>query len=536
MILATDSCTIAVAVDVRQVDTFYRLQASTATAPTRPTEVSPSGWATTEPAYDGTSTNTLYTCAKTTLTDGTFYWSTVSKSTSYEAAKVAWNKADAAQSELNNLEIGGRNYVLGSAGTLASGLGSASGSRHEYQAVNLGQSYMGVAQGTKVTVSFDLHMTVNTANPQLMVYNTNNRGPKAFSGSATGTGTSGGVTKYFTAAVGDVISQRVSVTGYINDRASPSTTSNYLEFYSNYGTSNWFSVSNLKLELGNRATDWTPAPEDLVSATHRLWYRTDSELTTLNAPSTWVAEATGNVWNQWTTKVPPLAASTDDGLQKYPFLWTCEQRKRPDGTCECDKPQLDEHVTVIDGSMLVKGSVTAEEIAANTITTDNIVTGGLRIGNFSEEDQASILNSELREDIDNIRDDLDTYIEDTTAVVADLPTADDLSALDGRLVEAENAVESLKAGQLRSESWFDFDTGGGTGLHIGKVGSAFSTVVDEDSLDFVYTEDGDQTILATASGKGFDAPHLSASEDLTVAEKYRFTMLDADTFALIYVG
>ena len=97
MIIATDSCTIAVAVDVRQVDTFYRLQASTASPPAKPAEASPDGWSTTEPTYDGTATNTLYTCTRTTLTDGTFDWSAVSRSTAYEAAKVAWNKAQGAE-------------------------------------------------------------------------------------------------------------------------------------------------------------------------------------------------------------------------------------------------------------------------------------------------------------------------------------------------------------------------------------------------------------------------------------------------------
>ena len=101
MIIATSSCTLAVAVDVAAVDTFYKLQASTAAAPSKPAEASPSGWMTAEPTYDGTATNTLYTCQKTTLTDGTFYWGEVSVSSSYEAAKQAWNKANAAQEGLD---------------------------------------------------------------------------------------------------------------------------------------------------------------------------------------------------------------------------------------------------------------------------------------------------------------------------------------------------------------------------------------------------------------------------------------------------
>ena len=100
--IATASITITVTVDVGQVDIYYLVQSSTLTPPSKPTEASPSGWSTTEPSYDGTSTNTLYTCQKTTLTDGTFYWSAVSRSSSYEASKSAWNKADSAQGSANS--------------------------------------------------------------------------------------------------------------------------------------------------------------------------------------------------------------------------------------------------------------------------------------------------------------------------------------------------------------------------------------------------------------------------------------------------
>lgn len=138
----------------------------------------------------------------------------------------------------SNIEVGGTNYILNSAGVLASGLGSKAGSRAEYQAINVGQSYMDIPHGTQVTISFDLYMTVNTANPILQVYNTNNKGPKAFSNTATGTGAAGGIVLNFTAAVNSVINKRVSVTGYINNRTSPTNANNFLEFYSTYGTSN----------------------------------------------------------------------------------------------------------------------------------------------------------------------------------------------------------------------------------------------------------------------------------------------------------
>ena len=187
--------------------------------------------------------------------------------TALSTANTANGNATAALNKVDGLKVGGTNLILDSANRSASGLGSAAGSRKEYQTIDVGQSYMDVAHGTQVTISFDLYMTVNTANPSLQVYNTNNKCPKAFSNSPTGTGVAPGVWLYFTAAAGSVIDKRVSVTGYINDRTSPSMTTNVLEFYSVYGTSNWYSIHNLKLELGNVPTDWSPAPEDMATET-----------------------------------------------------------------------------------------------------------------------------------------------------------------------------------------------------------------------------------------------------------------------------
>jgi hypothetical protein len=120
---------------------------------------------------------------------------------------------------------------------------------------------MDIDAGVNVTISFDLEMTVNTANPSLLVYNSNRNGPKYFANK----------TLSFTSAVGSTIKQRCSVTTQIIDRENPTLTTNSLEFYTTYGTSNWFKISNLKLEVGNKATDWSPAPEDLKSTTFQLY-------------------------------------------------------------------------------------------------------------------------------------------------------------------------------------------------------------------------------------------------------------------------
>ena len=102
VVKARDDITLANIADVSNVRRYYLLQSSTLAAPAAPSvNPAPAPWVTSEPSYDGTTTNTLYTVDLTVFSDGTFDYSTVSKSSSYEAAKAAWNKADTAQSAAN---------------------------------------------------------------------------------------------------------------------------------------------------------------------------------------------------------------------------------------------------------------------------------------------------------------------------------------------------------------------------------------------------------------------------------------------------
>ena len=94
---ASYSITIASINDVASTTRWYMLQSSTLTAPTAPTASPPGGsWQTTEPTYSEGSTNSLYFVDETIFSDGTWSYSSVSLSSSYEAAKAAYNKAVAA--------------------------------------------------------------------------------------------------------------------------------------------------------------------------------------------------------------------------------------------------------------------------------------------------------------------------------------------------------------------------------------------------------------------------------------------------------
>lgn len=97
--------TLSRIVDIQGITRYYLLQSSTASAPSKPTANPPGGnWKTVEPSYTSGSTNTLYFVDLTVMTNGTFSYSDVSKSSSYEAAKAAWNKAQNAQDSADSLQ------------------------------------------------------------------------------------------------------------------------------------------------------------------------------------------------------------------------------------------------------------------------------------------------------------------------------------------------------------------------------------------------------------------------------------------------
>jgi len=91
---AAGQITLSSVVDVLATYRYYLLQSSTAAIPSKPTTFPPaSAWDDTEPGYTEGSTNSLYTVDCTVFSDESFLYSSVSLSSSYEAAKAAYNRA-----------------------------------------------------------------------------------------------------------------------------------------------------------------------------------------------------------------------------------------------------------------------------------------------------------------------------------------------------------------------------------------------------------------------------------------------------------
>lgn len=105
MVKASAQITLNYVVDVQATYRYYLLQGSTLSAPSKPTAYPPpSTWDDSEPSYTSGSTNSLYFVDCTVFSDDTFQYSEVSLSTSYEAAKEAFNKATTAQNAANELQ------------------------------------------------------------------------------------------------------------------------------------------------------------------------------------------------------------------------------------------------------------------------------------------------------------------------------------------------------------------------------------------------------------------------------------------------
>jgi hypothetical protein len=96
---ASQTITLFKSVDVSAVTLYFKTVNAGSAAPAKPTTATPSGWSTSEPTLN--ISKDLYATLKSTFTDGSFSYSTPQKYSSYEAAKTAYNTANAANTNAN---------------------------------------------------------------------------------------------------------------------------------------------------------------------------------------------------------------------------------------------------------------------------------------------------------------------------------------------------------------------------------------------------------------------------------------------------
>lgn len=243
-------------------------------------QASPSGttvptgtWVTSVPATDAVNPY-LWTRTVITYTDNT-------KSTSY-----------AVGSTLEGVSVGGRNLILNGKGDKKAGFFKkfttvtdeygefTLTSKKEWVGINIGDGFLlgcrDYTVGEQVTWSYDIMYTAwnfpsGTNRNEFWI---GQRYTNALSGE-TATGTWTGVTKHDLPVVGQNGCElnkwfHVKKTLTIPKQASSNVgTAAVIQFYNsnaNVAASFTARLKNVKLERGNVATDWTPAPEDLATA------------------------------------------------------------------------------------------------------------------------------------------------------------------------------------------------------------------------------------------------------------------------------
>ncbi|HFU3716078.1 TPA: gp58-like family protein [Streptococcus suis] len=170
-------------------------------------------------------------------------------------------------------EVGGRNYFSGYQFNQEITLGNYQNIGSFIQIYNRLTYPLLEADGKTFTISFEA-ISPN-GDTSLQVYNANGN-PQYFYFDRTTVGTATNVWKKFKATV-----TTVTRTTYTS-----STTSNKFEIYALSKTG--VMVRNIKVELGTVATDWSPAPEDLVTVTalHSVSDTVDNHTRTIGAVGT----------------------------------------------------------------------------------------------------------------------------------------------------------------------------------------------------------------------------------------------------------
>ena len=185
-------------------------------------------------------------------------WVVASKYTDDTVATTANNNALAAQSaasnaqnDIDNLEVGGRNYLRNSEAEQY----DTDGVKQEFLMTTFDFAPFFDEYGLiEATLSFDAYVPVAG---RVQVYCQNGSG-----------------SRYSFSKFLDMTTEwaRYSVT-FTPTGPDESFDKSYLAFYGTYDTGRFPHVRKVKLEKGNRATDWTPAPEDIQEEVAELTTR-----------------------------------------------------------------------------------------------------------------------------------------------------------------------------------------------------------------------------------------------------------------------
>lgn len=265
--------------DMKSVTRYYQLSSST---PSKPTTKPPSGWSTAEPTYTSGSTLSLYFCDLIEFSDGTYAYSAVNKSSSYQAAKEAYTAAQNAKDAVDNLKVGGRNLAVGGKWT------------SDTESTN----YVWGKISCKVNVDYNETYTLSAYRNGIRM--TGNTYGYAYAYAYDSEGNRVGTGDYLVTS---------NVRGFHTKTISDESIA-YLTLC--IGSRNCVvgDEYRIKFEIGNTPTDWTPAPEDLVASVDVEYYLSTSATSLSGGSWSTTAPAWVNGKYMWSRTVKTNGAGT----------------------------------------------------------------------------------------------------------------------------------------------------------------------------------------------------------------------------------
>lgn len=302
-------------------------------------------------------------------------------------------------------------------------------------------------------------------------------------------------------------------------------------------------VARFKLERGNRASDWTPAPEDVaasaVSRTQRIWYRSDGSEAPA-APTAWVTK-TDDGDAAWTKMHVAISAT-------HRRVYTCEQYEMADGTPGTTTVLLDNTITVIDGGNIITGSVQATSLDVydaeiGKIRADAVDAENLKVpfANFTDADEefsdlAATINGindgyqsadeTIRADIDGVKESLDGYQLKADAESQHAALASDVASASTTATEAKDAASAESAWRAARFS----DGSGVTDFHADG-----GTVGIEMGADYASVHDGEQEV-ARMGGNGLSFDTGTIGSVLNLGANLAIVVLDDGDVVIKGIG
>ena len=273
--------TIYKSIDISSTRLYYKLVNAGSSAPSKPAnntthdQMLAAGWSTAEPTFD--VSKDLYATMQSLYSDNSTTYSDVTKYSSYEAAKLAYNTANTAGTnatnalnKVNNLQVGGRNLILktnqgstnwiyakanGTSTTETDGIGvhfnvttaSTSWQMITYKFDN--SQVLLLEPYTEYVLSFDYKTNMGTSNF--------NASATVQQGNATNQLAGGGTTTIINDGEWHRAVFILTSNGLTNNKSSQFV---YLGGFNKLGD---LYCKNIKFEKGNKPTDWSPAPEDI---------------------------------------------------------------------------------------------------------------------------------------------------------------------------------------------------------------------------------------------------------------------------------